>query len=344
VAAAAAAAAVVIIRRVSRSNQAQINSHVTPSIVMSNGAAIPQVGYGLYLIPGSEAEEATRRAIRIGYRHFDSASFYANEIEVGRALAESGLSREELFVASKVWTDCIGLGPTAVRSSVMKSLKSLQLEYLDLVYVHWPVQTPLDGDNSEGLPAHVLAYRALEEMCLEGKIKAIGLSNYRISDYEDLLSAGPMKVHPVVNQIEVNPFLYRKDTINYFKGKNIVTVAYKPFVRGSAIAHPALVAIAGHYEGVTPGEVLLRWATNHGLVVLPKSTNPARMLSNLGCITKSKGGGGGGGGGWDLAPSDMAALDALTTEPEASLAFEAHFSKRAVVDRSGPTLALGYGP
>ena len=210
-----------------------------------------------------------------------------------------------------------------------------QVDYLDLVYVHWPVPTPpAAAGGGVGSPvAHVVAYRALEQLCAEGLVRAIGLSNYRIEDYEALLAAGPLRVEPAVNQIEANPFLFRRATVEYFAGRGVAMVAYKPFLRGGAFGDPTVSAVASRY-GVSAGEVLLRWSLNHGFTVLPKSTNPGRMAANLACFPTK--------GGWDLSDEDMDALDALTVEPASGATFEQHFSKRAVADPAAPTVALGY--
>ena len=283
---------------------------------------MPVVGYGLYQIPAEESEGATLEALRIGYRHLDSAAFYANEEGVGRAIAASGLPRDELFVASKVWTDCVGLGAACVRSSIEKSLALLQLDYLDLAYVHWPVPGK-----------HVEAYRAIEELVREGKVRAIGLSNYRIEDYQELMAAPGRKVEPAVNQIEVNPFLYRAETIAYFQTREIPVVAYKPFLRGKGTEEALVVSLAEKYS-TTPGEVLLRWGFHKGLVLFPKSVRSERMALNLACASPAH--------PVKLADQDVAALDALT-DAGSEATFQAHFAKRAVADATNPTIALGYG-
>lgn len=280
---------------------------------------MPALGYGLYQIHAEESEAATLLALSMGYRHLDSASFYANEGGVGRAIKASGIPREELFVATKVWTDCIGLGSDAVRSSVERSMAELQVTYLDMVYVHWPVPDK-----------HVDAYKSLEGLVESGHIRTIGLSNYRVKDYQELMEAG-VTVRPAVNQIEVNPFMFRRDVIDYFASEGIPTVAYKPLHRGDGLDHSVVAALAAKY-GKTPGQVLLRWGAQHGFALLPKSVNPERMEQNLQCFSDD----------FSLSSQDMGILDALTT-PGSAATFEAHFMKRAVQDRSGPTLPM-YGP
>lgn len=301
------------------------------TVPLPGGWLMPLVGYGLYQIPADASEEAVLNAIRLGYRHLDSASFYMNEAGVGRAIQRCGVPREELFIASKVWTDCIGEGRAFVRSSIEKSLELLQVQYLDLAYVHWPVP---------GM--HVEAYEELEMLVREGKVKAIGLSNYRIEDYEELMNLQNSsnnddthkRIPPAVNQIEVNPFLYREDTIDYFKAKNIQVIAYKPLLRGKGIDHPIVVKIANKL-GTTPADVLLKWGVRKGLALLPKSSNAERMRANLlSCCSSSA----------QLEDEDVKSLDALTDPIESKAAFEGHFAKRAVVDPSRPTIDAGYGP
>lgn len=270
-----------------------------------------RVGYGLYQIPASEAKAATLAAVSVGYRTFDSASFYGNEKEVGEALRECGVPRSELFIATKVWTDCIGA--RKVRESVLKSLELLKIDYCDLAYVHWPC----DG--------HVEAYGELEKLCDMGAVRNIGLSNYRKEDYEALKN---VRIQPLVNQIEVNPWMYRKDAISYFVERGIGIVAYKPLLRGAGMDKddPKLLAISEKHS-VSIAQVLLRWATQHGFYVIPKSTNLGRMRENLDIFH------------FDLDQHDLDYLDSLSTDVSA---FQTHFAKRAVVDKDGPTLEL-YG-
>eukprot|EP00616_Rhizochromulina_sp_CCMP1243_P001386 CAMPEP_0118961674 /NCGR_PEP_ID=MMETSP1173-20130426/281_1 /TAXON_ID=1034831 /ORGANISM="Rhizochromulina marina cf, Strain CCMP1243" /LENGTH=298 /DNA_ID=CAMNT_0006909859 /DNA_START=72 /DNA_END=968 /DNA_ORIENTATION=+ len=278
---------------------------------------MPVVGYGLYQMDEEEAERSTAVALSCGYRHLDSASFYGNEAGVGRAIAASSIPREELFIASKVWTDCIGLGAHAVRHSVEVSLERLQVDFLDLVYVHWPVPGK-----------HVEAYKALEALVAEGKARGIGLSNYRVADYEELVASG-ITLAPLVNQIEVNPFLYRRDAIDFFQDKGMAIVGYKPLLRGKAVTDATAIEVARKHN-VTPAQVLLRWGIQHKFAVLPKSSQAERIDSNLHLFH------------FHLDDGDMATLDSLTTKD--SLAnFEAHFTKRSVADPSCPTLG-DYAP
>jgi len=298
------------------------NNRVIPEVLtakhlLSDQTEMPRIGYGLYQVPREQTKALTLKALELGYRHLDCASFYGNEAEVGEALAECGLPREELYVATKVWTDCIGAGPAAVRSSLLKSLELLGLDYVDCCYVHWPCA------------GHVRAYQALEEFVDEGKVKSLGLSNYRVKDYLELQKVH--RVRPVVNQIEVNPWLFREDVIGHFGYWAIRTVAYKPLRRGKAATtkDPNIHTIAGELK-CTPAQVVLRWAIDKGLVILPRSTDPGRMAENIN-INKI-----------EFIQPQMDYLTGLTND-DAITDFEDHFAKRAVVDPDGPTLAV-YGP
>lgn len=189
----------------------------TRTITLPSGAPHPPLGFGTYklgVIPASaagaaastaspgDAQAVVATALKAGYRFLDCAQFYANEPAVGRAIAGSGVSRGELFLASKVWTDTVERGPDAVRAQVRKCLRDLQTDYLDLVCVHWPVP---------GL--HVAAYQALQELHAAGLVRDLGVSNYAVEDYEELVGDGGTTVPVAVNQIEINPFLYRRETI-----------------------------------------------------------------------------------------------------------------------------------
>jgi len=184
-----------------------------------DGTTHPAIGFGTYkvgFIPASAsaatsstvertAEECITDALDCGYRFFECAEFYGNESEVGRAILKSGIPREELFLCSKVWTTTIEKGPDAIRAQLDKTLTDLGTDYIDLYLVHWPVPGK-----------HVDAYKTLQILRKEGKIRGIGLSNYAVEDYLELKEAG-MEIKPCVNQIEINPFLYRKNTIEFFK-------------------------------------------------------------------------------------------------------------------------------
>jgi len=293
----------------------EIPELMTVTHLLNDATEMPRVGYGLYEIPASEAKALTLKALELGYRHLDCASFYGNEKEVGEAIAESGLARKELYVASKVWTDCIGAGPKAVRASILKSLEFLKVDYLDCAYVHWPCE------------GHVEAYKALERLKDEGKVKSLGLSNYRVKDY---LALEPhIRVTPVVNQIEANPWLYRRECIGHFGALAIRTVAYKPLLRGKGPDKDPTIDVIAEQMNCTPAQVLLRWGIDRGFVILPRSTNHDRMKENISINHL------------EFTQRQMDFLNSLTND-DAIIDFEDHFQKRAVIDPKKPTLAV-YG-
>ena len=255
------------------------------SVRLNDGTTMPEIGYGLYKVGAGEARDLVSQALSAGYRHLDSASFYQNERGVGDAIAASPVPRDELYITTKVWNDCAGA--EEARKSVLRSLDNLQCGYLDLVLVHWPH------------PGHQETYAALEDLQREGLVRSVGVSNYTPEDYAQLKET--MRVRPAVNQIEVNPLLYRPDCIAYFQGEGILVQAYKPLRRGAALTDAAVDAIAAKH-GATAAQVCLRWGLAKGLVVLPKTATPARLAENLDLY------------GFELDAEDVAALDALTAE------------------------------
>lgn len=248
----------------------------------------PAIGFGTYkvgFIPASAssvtaaspdnaatvertAEECISDALSCGYRFLECAEFYGNESEVGRAITKSGIVREELFLCSKVWTTTIEKGPDAIRAQFEKTLEDLGTDYLDLYLVHWPVPGK-----------HVQAYQTLEDLVLEGKIRGIGFSNYAVEDYLEIKEAG-IRVKPVVNQIEINPFLYRKNTISFFQGEGIELQSYRSLRDGKAFDHPTLLKIAANHPGRSPAQILGRWCVQNGFVYIPKSVKRERMVEN----------------------------------------------------------------
>ena len=268
---------------------------------------MPQIAYGLYQVPKEDAARCVADAVKAGYAHFDGAAFYDNEREAGRSLTE------ECWYTTKVWTTDSTFEDAV--ASVKRSRAELGRD-LDLALVHWPVPGK-----------HVDMYRALVHCKEELKIvKRIGLSNYTEADYEELEKSGLVKVcRPVVNQIEVSPFLYRKECVDYFQEKHIVVQAFKPLQRGAALQNDTVKSIAQKHS-VTAAQVLIKWGLQKGLCVCVKSSNAERMAENL----KEW---------WGLDMDDMSALDALTTE-EALAAWRAHYEKR----RAGTAAPWGPGP
>jgi diketogulonate reductase-like aldo/keto reductase len=281
-----------------------------PSVALRDGTAHPAIGFGTYkvgFVPASassaasgNAEQVQRTAsdcvadaISVGYRFFECAEFYGNEAEVGKAIAASGVDREEFYLCSKVWTTTIEKGPEAVRAQLEKTLSDLGTDYLDLYLVHWPVPGH-----------HVTAYKCLEELQREGKIKGIGVSNYAFEDYLELKQSGVTSL-PVVNQIEINPFLYRKNTIEAFRKEGVVLQSYRSLRDGKAFSDPLLVEIAASHDK-TPAQILGRWCVHHGFVYIPKSVKKERMVENGQVFD------------FELTEQEIAKLDALTTKESIS--------------------------
>ncbi len=237
-----------------------------PSTKLNNGVKMPVVGAGMYQVPpGDTSRQVAATALRQGYRHLDTAQAYRNEADVGQALRDSGLSREDVFVTTKLSPRNAGFATT--RASLQESLRRLQTSYADLFLIHWPVQ----GLRTE-------SWKAMEGALSEGYCRAIGVSNYTIRHLQELEETA--EVLPAVNQVEFHPFLYQKDLLQYCQKKGIQLEAYAPLSRGEKINHPVIQRIA-HETRHTPAQVMLRWALQHELVVIPKSVHEERLMENL---------------------------------------------------------------
>jgi diketogulonate reductase-like aldo/keto reductase len=254
------------------------------AIRLNNGIDIPRVGLGVYQIPrGAETQQAVREALRIGYRHIDTARVYGNEPDVGAAVRASGVPRREVFVTTKLWNDDQGFDP-ALRA-FEASNKRLGLEYVDLYLVHWPVPE-----------RRLESWRALERLSGEGRVRAIGVSNFMAHHLEELF--GQAQILPAVNQIELHPFHQQRQVRALCKKQGIAVQAYSPLTRGHRLGHPVVVEVA-RQVGRSPAQVLLRWALQHDLIVLPKSTRPERIAENAALFD------------FELDPEQMKKLDAL---------------------------------
>jgi len=233
--------------------------------VLNNGVEIPLLGVGVYQSPpGQTTENAVRNALMIGYRLIDTAQLYGNEEDVGRALRKSGVSRDDVFITTKVWNSDQGYESTL--QACNKSLQKLGLSYLDLYLIHWPVH----GMSEE-------TWKAMVRLLQEQKTRAIGVSNYDIDDLSQLMQSSD--VLPAVDQVEFHPFLYQERLLRFCEKNWIQMEAYSPLTRGMRINHPTIVAVANKYRK-TPAQVLIRWSLQHGLVVIPKSIQEDRILEN----------------------------------------------------------------
>ena len=235
-------------------------------ITLNNGVKMPQLGYGVYQVTKKEGERCVTDALRAGYRLIDTAQSYFNEEEVGAAIAKSGIPRKELFLTTKVWIEHYGY--EACRSSVLASMRRLQVDYLDLCLLHQPF-----GDVYG-------AYRALEDLYGEGKLRAIGISNFYPDRMVDIASFS--RIRPQVNQVEIHPRNQQTESKVWHDRYGVQMEAWAPFGegRGDMFSLPELKAI-GEKHGKTVAQVILRWHLQRGIVVIPKSTHAERMAENF---------------------------------------------------------------
>lgn len=231
---------------------------------LNNGAYIPALGLGTYKLVGRQAYDPVRAALACGYRHIDTASFYENEEFVGKAVHDSGVPREEVFITSKVWNTEQGYQETL--EAFERSIGKMGTDYLDLYLVHWPVT----GKRLD-------TYRALEKLYQEGKVRAIGVSNFTIRHLQELYAA--CQVMPAVNQVEMSPFLYQKDLLDHCQVRDVLVTAFSPFARGQVLEDSTLQSIGGKY-GKSPAQIILRWCLQKGMAVIPRSSNPDRIGQN----------------------------------------------------------------
>ncbi|GAA4844163.1 aldo/keto reductase [Kitasatospora terrestris] len=238
-----------------------------PTVKLNNGVEIPQLGFGVFQVPDEETTAAVAAALEAGYRSIDTAAVYGNEAGVGRALADSGLAREELFVTTKVWN--ADQGYDATLRAFDASLDRLGLDHVDLYLIHWPA------------PARDLyldTWRALEKLAADGRIRAAGVSNFQPAHLQRVLDSSGLV--PAVNQVELHPGLQQSELRAFHARHGIATEAWSPLAQGAVLADPAITAIAAR-TGKSPAQVVLRWHLELGTVVIPKSVTPARIRQNL---------------------------------------------------------------
>lgn len=245
---------------------------LTDTYTLANGVKIPKVGFGTWQSKdGAEAYNAVKWALEAGYRHIDTAAVYGNEDSVGKAIKDSGIAREELFVTTKLW-----LGATAddARTAIDESLAKLGLDYVDLYLIHWPNPLPTRPNNAARNSA---VWTAMEEAVKAGKIRAIGVSNFHAHHLDDLLKTA--KIKPVVNQIMVNPSDQQEDIVTYNKAHDILTEAYSPLGTGKIFGIEALKDLAAKYNK-SVAQVVLAWSLAKGYLPLPKSVTQSRIVEN----------------------------------------------------------------
>lgn len=265
--------------------------HLQDTVTLHNGVAMPGLRLGVFKVEeGPTVVQAVKAAIANGYRSIDTAAIYGNEQTVGQgireALAENGLSREDIFVTSKVWNS--DLGYEATLAAYETSLQKLGLEYLDLYLIHWPVK----GKYKD-------AWRALEHLYEAGKVKAIGVSNFQIHHLQDVMTDA--KIKPMINQVELHPSLTQKELLSFTREHGIQLEAWSPLMQGELLDNEVLKEIGAKY-GKSVAQVILRWDVQHGIVTIPKSIKEHRIIENASIFD------------FELSPEEMEQIDALNED------------------------------
>ena len=269
-------------------------------IKLNNGVKMPILGYGVYQVTQEECERCVLDALEVGYRSIDTAQSYFNEIQVGNAIQKSGIAREDIFLTTKVWIEHYGY--EQAKSSVLESMEKLQTDFLDLCLLHQPFSD------------YYGAYRALEDLQAEGKIRAIGVSNFYVDRLIDIASFA--RTVPQVNQVETHPFNQQTEAKKYMDKYGVQIEAWAPFGegRGDMFLNPVIAEIGAKY-GKTVAQTILRWHIQRGVVVIPKSTHKERMAENFNVFDFS------------LTDEDMATINALD---KAESSFFSHYDPAMV--------------
>lgn len=258
---------------------------------LANGVQMPWVGLGVFQVKeGKDLIEAVKSAVKAGYRSIDTAAIYENEAGVGQgireALAQNGLTREELFVTSKVWNADLGYDETL--TAYEASLQRLGLDYLDLYLIHWPVA----GKYKD-------AWRAMEKLYRDGRVRAIGVSNFQIHHLEDLMADAAIK--PMINQVEFHPYLTQKELLHFTRKHGIQLEAWSPLMQGGLLDQPVLTEIAAAH-GKTVAQIILRWDLQNGVITIPKSIKEHRIIENAAIFD------------FELNSAEMERIDALNQD------------------------------
>jgi 2,5-diketo-D-gluconate reductase A len=256
-----------------------------PATTLNNGVRMPQLGFGVFQVSDDSTTAAVSLALAAGYRSIDTAAIYGNEAGTGRAIAESGIDRAELFITSKLWV--ADLGYDATLAAFEASLAKLGLDYLDLYLIHWPAPAT-DG--------YLESWRALEQLLADGKVRAIGVSNFLPEHLQKVIDLGGTV--PAVNQIELHPALQQRDIATFNTAHGIVTEAWSPLAQGAVLADPAVADIAARH-GVSPAQAILRWHLQQERIIIPKSVTPERIRENLDVF------------GFDLSADELSVIDSL---------------------------------
>ena len=258
---------------------------------LNNGVEMPVLGLGVYqMSSGGQTKTACLDAFAAGYRLIDTASMYGNESDVGAAVAQSGLDREDLFITTKVWNDDHGYDKTL--KAFQRSQAALGLDYVDLYLIHWP---------GGGLRKET--WKAMEKLLHDGKCRAVGVSNYTIAHLKETI--GYADVVPAVNQVEFHPWLFQNDLLEFCNKEKIQLEAYSPLTRARKLDSPILERIGSQY-GKTPAQIMIRWGLQHGLVEIPKSTHKERIRANADVFD------------FQIDDSDMKEIDSIDKERRVS--------------------------
>ncbi|WP_179351798.1 aldo/keto reductase [Winogradskyella vidalii] len=243
------------------------------NLTLNDGNNIPIVGFGTYKATEQDGIDSVKHALLNGYRLIDTAAVYGNEEAVGKGIKASGVSRDEIYVTTKLWRE--NLGYESAKEELEKSLKRLDLDYIDLYLIHWPANAK---NYDKWQEANAESWKAMEELQAEGKIKSIGVSNFFEEHLDTLFKTANVK--PALNQIEFHPGYWQKELVNYCKKQNIVVESWSPLARGKVFENEELKAIAKAHN-TTVAKVCLRWVIQHDVIVIPKSTTEERIESNI---------------------------------------------------------------
>src|SRR5690625_1303907 len=237
-------------------------------VTLNNGISMPQLGFGVWKIDNEKTASIVDKAFKVGYRSIDTASAYGNEQGVGKAIAQSGLPREELFITTKVWNGDQGYNQTL--AAFNKSMEALKLDYIDLYLIHWP--TP-KYDN------YVDTYKALETLYHEGRVKSIGVSNFNQEHLERIFAECDIK--PVVNQVECHPYFQQAELKSFCNQHDIYIESYSPLDRGNVVLKDTVITELANKHNKTPAQIILRWHLQENCIVIPKSETPSRIEENF---------------------------------------------------------------
>lgn len=263
---------------------------------LNDGHIIPAVGFGTWQIEeGEAAYQAVTEALKLGYRHIDTAQTYGNEASIGQAISDSEVVREDIYLTTKVWNTVITYEQTI--ESIEESMDKLQVNYLNLVLIHWPNPKAV-RDNDGWIERNRQVWRALEDLQAEGKIHSIGVSNFMVHHLEVLLETA--RVIPAVNQIRLAPGLTQAEVVDFCRERDIVIEAYSPLGHGTVMGHEIIQEVAENYLGKSAAQVALRWSLDKGFIPLPKSVTPKHIESNLNIFD------------FKLSEQDIAILDEVT--------------------------------